>query len=723
MFHRAITRPETLYCFTLIMTAMSYYVRSFLVFVIMLPLGYVYMFVLQAIFENVEQKKIKGYGEYCLAIAFPAIIAKYGIAIGTSNFPISFVVWFLTPQSVVDESLEYTIAIFGLFLAFLGTVGMYFSVIRYRMLMQFVIMLIPLSLYAKDGDQPHILYLVLLLVTYFYLMIDKRGGIATIPFLEQRGVGIYALVIMIFGSIVPKPTITADREFIENVLSFSSLSDILMNAISVFQTSTNNSGSTNNSSFTLYYADAEENLRLGTQTYSVYDSSDTWTVLEEFDIPTYEFTTSYAPVQIMKVILATAKENEEFAEEWHLDSLLGRDLPEQNIDNMQLLYHYGGSTLVPTPTGLLGVTMPYDANVSVSLSRHVSTEKISNGAKVNIEYYSESIVEDEVVYTYLSQMSADSYVNLLCCAITNCTDSEGVAILEYALEEATMAYAYYDAVAKLDFSSSYIDDLAERITANCESDYEKALAIESYFTEECFLYDDSYEKASGENAETFLRDSQTGVCYEFATAMVLLCRSVGLPARLAEGFYLCEGYSTVIDGEEWNYVIKGRNAHAFPEIYIAGYGWLSFEPTVASNDDGSMEVTTTLSFAGWIVVGIVVIALLILFLLPVIRERKFRKALAIANTFTQAQQIFERERELLLHSRAYTVGNCELRSEEFYKGELFTELDRILYGAEETTIDLSTEYQAWYTAYRTYLRALRHEARRNRHAEKRRKKA
>ena len=154
------------------------------------------------------------------------------------------------------------------------------------------------------------------------------------------------------------------------------------------------------------------------------------------------------------------------------------------------------------------------------------------------------------------------------------------------LTEYHNAYAYLEEVKKHDFQSDKIDLLAKEITENCNSDFEKAKAIEQYFLQQGFVYDQSYEKSDSENAEYFLTQSKTGVCYEFATAMVLLCRSAGLPARYAQGYNLSELYHREINQHQTNYVIKVRDAHAFPEVYISGYGWLSFEPTVPSMDIG-----------------------------------------------------------------------------------------------------------------------------------------
>jgi len=74
-----------------------------------------------------------------------------------------------------------------------------------------------------------------------------------------------------------------------------------------------------------------------------------------------------------------------------------------------------------------------------------------------------------------------------------------------------------------------------------------------------------------------LLNSKSGHCEYFASGMVVMLRSIGIPARMANGFH----------GGVWNefgryYAIRQADAHAWVEVYFPGYGWLTFEPTPAS---------------------------------------------------------------------------------------------------------------------------------------------
>ena len=69
----------------------------------------------------------------------------------------------------------------------------------------------------------------------------------------------------------------------------------------------------------------------------------------------------------------------------------------------------------------------------------------------------------------------------------------------------------------------------------------------------------------------FLR-TKVGYCVQFATAMVMMAREAGIPARMAIGFL--PGTA-----DRGTYTVRASDAHAWPELYFEGIGWLRFEPT------------------------------------------------------------------------------------------------------------------------------------------------
>lgn len=121
--------------------------------------------------------------------------------------------------------------------------------------------------------------------------------------------------------------------------------------------------------------------------------------------------------------------------------------------------------------------------------------------------------------------------------------------------------------------SARIVALAVSISADAPTPYDKAERITNYLRQN-ISYDEKVPALpTGADAlERFLFDWQRGYCNYYASAQVVMLRSVGVPARLAVGYAQGEQSGT-------SYVVRARDAHAWPEVYFPGIGWVEFEPT------------------------------------------------------------------------------------------------------------------------------------------------
>ena len=119
-----------------------------------------------------------------------------------------------------------------------------------------------------------------------------------------------------------------------------------------------------------------------------------------------------------------------------------------------------------------------------------------------------------------------------------------------------------------------ISALAARLTQSAPSPYAAAMSIEAYFRSGLFTYDTSVGPAPGgqDPISYFLFQSKRGYCVHFASAMALLARAAGLPARVVGGYVS----GSLINGV-WQ--VSGSDAHTWPEVFFAGTGWVPFEPT------------------------------------------------------------------------------------------------------------------------------------------------
>lgn len=119
--------------------------------------------------------------------------------------------------------------------------------------------------------------------------------------------------------------------------------------------------------------------------------------------------------------------------------------------------------------------------------------------------------------------------------------------------------------------------LTREVTKGADTDAEKAWAIQDFLRSNEFTYSTEPLPGSGYRAlQNFLLRDRRGYCEQFASAMAMMAREVGIPSRVAVGFL--PGKKT--DGDSWEVSI--RDMHAWPELYFAGYGWVRFEPTPAS---------------------------------------------------------------------------------------------------------------------------------------------
>jgi transglutaminase-like putative cysteine protease len=125
--------------------------------------------------------------------------------------------------------------------------------------------------------------------------------------------------------------------------------------------------------------------------------------------------------------------------------------------------------------------------------------------------------------------------------------------------------------------------LAEGLVAGVEPDpYHRAKAIAAYLRSEGFAYDTSVVLPSDPSIDMvdhflFSPDGQRGFCVYYASAMVTMARSVGIPARFVVGYAPGERV------EDGIFEITSKGSHAWAELYFPGYGWQIFEATKSIN--------------------------------------------------------------------------------------------------------------------------------------------
>ncbi len=158
------------------------------------------------------------------------------------------------------------------------------------------------------------------------------------------------------------------------------------------------------------------------------------------------------------------------------------------------------------------------------------------------------------------------------------------------------AYSRPEAIAESDrtaFRATYPDDVRERylqtpeldpriaalaaeVTKPARTPLERVVALEAHLRNGYAYALDVGDEAADNPLAAFLFVRKSGYCEHYATAMAMMLRTLGIPARLATGF---------LPGE-WNdfgryYTVRQRDAHAWVEVYFPQSGWVTFDPTPA----------------------------------------------------------------------------------------------------------------------------------------------
>jgi len=137
---------------------------------------------------------------------------------------------------------------------------------------------------------------------------------------------------------------------------------------------------------------------------------------------------------------------------------------------------------------------------------------------------------------------------------------------------------------------------AEVAGGGVTSRYDQVKAIEDYLQDSySYTIEESKVPLSGSDfVDDFLFEQQMGYCVHFSTAMVVMLRTQGIPARWVKGFTAGDEIGEAV-GLKQNYEVRASDAHAWVEVYFPGAGWVSFDPTPGFS--GVVEDVAAAAFA------------------------------------------------------------------------------------------------------------------------------
>lgn len=213
--------------------------------------------------------------------------------------------------------------------------------------------------------------------------------------------------------------------------------------------------------------------------------------------------------------------------------------------------------LQPYSTGSYAVDEENIELLVNNLSERVDTLK--DGRNMPVRYYSAIYYEPEYSYTALKE-------------VTTSTEAD----TRYLQLPETLPQR--------------VRDLALELTADEQTIYDKARAVEGYFQRSGFRYetqDVPFPADDEDYVDQFLFETKFGYCDNFSTAMVVLLRAADIQARWVKGF--TGGQEVGRDGEMRTFEISNNQAHSWVEVYIDGVGWIPFEPTIGYANEVNID--------------------------------------------------------------------------------------------------------------------------------------
>ena len=196
------------------------------------------------------------------------------------------------------------------------------------------------------------------------------------------------------------------------------------------------------------------------------------------------------------------------------------------------------------------------------------------------------INRDSDAFAYLASESHEVTKESFDAALRECGVLTSLTFEDYQKYHEDIYKTYLPETEISDKAEAYIEDHLN----NADSDYEKLCAIEEMLS--AYKYSEkpgrlplSVRDEAG-FLDHFLFDMKEGYCSYFASAFVIIARSEGIPARYVQGYRVPLGKESVNK-------VSSNCAHAWPEAYLDGIGWVSFEPTPGMHVETSWELSGT----------------------------------------------------------------------------------------------------------------------------------
>ena len=659
-----------------------------------------------------------------------------------SLYGLTFNEWLLTRGSEA-EGAYYMWAMYLFFTTFFSVVIYYFSVVLYRMFFLLMASLVPAVLYLKVMSDMDNVWLVLTVLLNMAIFISHRKHFfrkGRNLYYSNKVIAAVSFILLTFllTSLIPKNTETPYYDVFEDKFlggdtsspigeDYSRLSEFSGDAGGLF-----GSGSSNRKLYTITVAHSDiGSVYMKRQNFDYYDFkkdrwyADSFYAESALSPEEYETISRYGNLSYLCAVLNRAELYEPgFLEKYGLGGIASLDPQGGSKEYLNIASENFGAYYYIVPTGCLSAEI--GDRTGYHITQH-GTFYSENMHPTDFEYTVSLYNDDVLRYAWIKNgglLITQEQERLMLMELNDILSEQEDSFAQVAkilLEQQEYADVYRERCEEnTEMISPEITELAETITEGLEYDYEKALALIEYFQTNDFVYDLEYYPRD-KSPEYFLFTSKRGSCSDYATAFTLMARAVGLTVRYAEGYVPEAGEKPL------TYVIKTKNSHAYPEVYIPNLGWEVFEPTVgrveAMNEGFSLRNFFTGLKMDYGLIG-VVIAFVILgtvgltavkLLFPCLIELAFR--IRLLNTGSDKGAILAYNR---IMKKTVRSGVSEATSKTPYELAMFFQsigcdisaltfmTERVLYGNESLLPENKKEIRSGYQAASTALFKFRH---------------
>lgn len=508
-----------------------------------------------------------------ISIAALVIAAWYtGINVGAyEGHGGSFMDFLFTASASFD--IIFAAASIFIFSVIIGFIGCYFSVISPRPCFLLLLSFIPLILSSRTMRELPVYFMLIMTGCFIFasanLAVPCVNGVLNFEGkhtrLRRALLSCAAAVLMtLAAAVIPKSTETPMEDYLNKMVPQTGGYNMNAGLTQNFaMRSSVNTGNNQQPDDVLFSVVTDRPQLIKRCAFDQY-GEDGWTPLDEFNYGDagWEYN---AEICNAHLLLENMLKYPEMVDEKY--QYLTEGLPDYDLGNYKMLIFLRGqvSTYVvlhPETTYLLA--LPDESGRSYMTPRG--------------DCFSEAPMPDGTTYVlrctsavpsaeFLRRMDSDTFLGLLDSSFTTIKSS----VLRAQYDQAQ----YYREVTGDTGITPEIQALADEITAGISNDYDKAAALEKWFGDAGFVYDLAYAPEE-HTPDYFLFRSRRGICSDYASALTLLARAAGLPARYCEGFAMPQDtYNETTKA----YDITGSQAHAWTEVYIPGGGWIALDGT------------------------------------------------------------------------------------------------------------------------------------------------